>query len=88
MKNIFLKKNVLVAGGTGLVGQPLVQKLLDLGAKVYVASLDNKNSANRKIKKFYKTDLSKLENCIKVTKKMNIVFNLLGVTVILLQVSV
>ncbi len=80
MKNIFLKKNVLVAGGTGLVGQPLVQKLLKLGANVYIASLDNKKSANRKIKKFYKTDLSKLENCIKVTKKMNIVFNLLGVT--------
>ena len=50
MKNIFSKKNVLVAGGTGLVGQPLVQKLLKLGANVHIASLDNKKSANRKIK--------------------------------------
>ena len=77
---IFLKKKILVAGGTGLVGQPLVNKLINLGAKVYVASLDKKNLVNKKVKKFYQLNLADLKNCIKVTKKMDIVFNLLGVT--------
>ena len=35
---------------------------------------------NKKVKKFYNIDLSKLSNCIKVTKNMDIVFNLLGIT--------
>ena len=37
MNNFFSKKRILVAGGTGLVGQQLVDKLLRYGAKVIVA---------------------------------------------------
>ena len=39
-----------------------------------------KNYLPKELKKFYKTDLTKLNNCIKVTKKIDIVFNLLGIT--------
>ena len=80
MTNIFRNKKILVAGGTGLVGQQLVPKLIKLGAKVFVVSLDDKSLANKKIEDFYSLDLMNLDNCIKVTKNKEIIFNLLGVT--------
>ena len=58
----------------------MVNRLVDLNSKVYVASKDNKNLVNKKVKKFYNIDLSKLSNCTKVTKNMDIIFNLLGIT--------
>ncbi len=79
-KNFYKNKKVLVAGGTGLVGQPLVRKLLKLKAKVYIASKDKKNLCPKGIIKFYNTDLTTLKNCILVTKDKDIVFNLLGIT--------
>lgn len=81
MKNIFKNKLVLVAGGTGMVGIPLTKKLYELGSIVHVASLDTPPSEQRSyVKKFHKLDLISMDNCLKVTKKMDIVFNLLGVT--------
>ncbi|GHT86075.1 hypothetical protein FACS1894137_11160 [Spirochaetia bacterium] len=40
------KKHVLVAGGTGMVGIPLVKMLLEQGAIVRIASLDDPKRAN------------------------------------------
>ena len=80
MTNIFSNKKILVAGGTGLIGQQLVPKLINLGGKVFVASLDDKSLINNKIEDFYNLDLMNLDNCIKITKDKEIVFNLLGVT--------
>ena len=80
MTNIFNNKKILVAGGTGLVGQQLVPKLINLGGKVFVASLDDKSLVKDKIEDFYNFDLMNLDNCIKITKDKEIVFNLLGVT--------
>ena len=80
MTNIFRGKKILVAGGTGLVGQQLVPKLINLGGKVFVASLDDKSLVSDKIEDFYNLDLMNLDNCIKVTNDKKIVFNLLGVT--------
>ena len=80
MTNIFKGKKILVAGGTGLVGQQLVPKLINLGGKVFVASLDDKSLVSDKIEDFYNLDLMNLDNCIKVTNDKQIVFNLLGVT--------
>ena len=37
--NIFENKKILVAGGTGMVGQQLVPKLLNLGAEITISSL-------------------------------------------------
>ena len=34
--NIFKNKNILIAGGTGMVGIPLSKKLYDLGANIYI----------------------------------------------------
>ena len=80
MNNFFSKKRILVAGGTGLVGQQLVDKLLRYGAKIIVASLDKKELVNPKVNKFYRVDLNNPENCKLVTKKVDIVFNVLGAT--------
>ena len=67
MTNIFSDKKILVAGGTGLVGQQLVPKLINLGGKVFVASLDDKSLVNKKVEDFYNYDLMNLDNCIKIT---------------------
>ena len=39
--NFYKNKKILVTGGTGMIGQPLCQKLVNFGAKVTVASLDD-----------------------------------------------
>ncbi len=41
MSDYYKDSNVLVTGGTGTIGRPLVQMLVDRGAKVTVASLDD-----------------------------------------------
>ena len=38
--SFFKDKNVLVTGGTGLIGMPLVKKLISLEANLTVISLD------------------------------------------------
>lgn len=77
-KTNFKNKKVLVAGGTGMVGIQLVQLLIQKGAKVTIASMDDKSRAHPKAK-FIKSDLTYLNNCLKVCKGMDYVFNLMGV---------
>jgi len=78
--NIFKNKKILVAGGTGMVGQQLVPKLLKLNANVTIASLDDSRLNKNNNVDFYKKDLININNCLEVTKNKDIVFNLLGVT--------
>ena len=47
--NYYKNKKILVTGGTGLIGVPLVKKLVRLGAKVSVVSLDKKPKIKEKI---------------------------------------
>ena len=78
--NIFKNKKILVAGGTGMVGQQLVPKLLKLKANVTIASLDDSRLNKNNNVDFYQKDLININNCLEVTKDKDIVFNLLGVT--------
>lgn len=82
-KNKFYKeKKVLVAGGTGMIGIHIVNKLLKMGSRVTIASLESKEYAEklfRKRVKFIQADLTDLNNCLKVTKNQDLVFNLLGI---------
>lgn len=71
-------KKVLVTGGTGLIGRPLVNKLIKKGAIVEVVSLDEPSNLNKDIK-FHKKDLRELSNCINVCKNQDVVFHLAGV---------
>jgi len=80
LKDKFFKKKILVAGGTGLIGQQLTKQLIALGAEVSVCSLDKEQLAPKGIKNYFKMDMTIKENCKKVCDGMNIVFSLLGAT--------
>ncbi len=69
-------KKVLVAGGTGLIGRPLVEMLILEGAKVRIASLDDPERAHKEAE-FRRVDLTNYDNCLSVCKDMEYVFNLL-----------
>lgn len=71
-------KNVLVTGGTGLIGRPLVDLLIENGANVKIASLDEPSRANPKAE-FHKVNLIDFENCKKVCTGMDMVFHLAGI---------
>lgn len=67
-----------MTGGTGLIGRPLVERLVREGARVRVASLDEpKGMAEDVI--FRKVDLREFTNCMDVCKGMDIVFHLAGI---------
>mgnify|MGYP001242382356 CR=1 FL=1 len=75
-------KNVLVAGGTGTIGIPLVKMLLERNANVSVVSLDSEEYAKKVFNNevpFERQDLTDMNNCLKVTKNQDYVFNLIGI---------
>lgn len=74
----YTNKKILVTGGTGLIGRPLVEMLIEKGAKVTVVSLDNPITKPKKVK-FVKVDLREFSNCMNVCKNKDIVFNLVGI---------
>lgn len=74
----FTGKTVLVAGGTGLIGMPLVEMLLGENARVRVASLDDPAGANP-ASEFLRVDLTDFANCIESCRGVDFVFNLLCV---------
>ncbi len=76
--SFFHDKAVLVTGGSGLIGQPLVRLLLAAGAKVRVASLDPPSRAPDGVE-FVRVDLRNLANCMPVCADMDYVFHLAGV---------
>jgi len=76
--DFYKNKKVLVTGGTGLIGVPLVNLLLKKKAIVTIASLDSKSRAPKNCK-FIKIDLTELSNCMKVCKNQDFVFNLVGI---------
>src|ERR1041385_5533070 len=71
-------KRVLVTGGTGLIGRPLVEMLVAQGAIVTVASLDDPSRAPQGIT-FVRADLRELSNCLEICKGQEMVFQLAGV---------
>jgi GDP-L-fucose synthase len=73
----FIGKNVLVTGGTGLIGRQIVNILCDTGAHVKVVSLDKIN-INEKADHIY-GDLTSFEFCKDITKGMDFVFHVAGI---------
>jgi len=73
----FAGKNVLVTGGTGLIGRQVVNILCDAGAKVKIVSLD-KIKVNDKAEHIY-GDLTSFEFCKGITKNMDFVFHVAGI---------
>ncbi len=78
MTNFYKNKKVLVTGGTGLIGQPLVNLLVEAGAIVTVASLDDPSRAPKN-SQFVRVDLRNFDSCMKVCQNQEIVFQLAGI---------
>ena len=78
MSNFYQNKRVLVTGGTGLIGRPLVDMLLERDATVTVASLDNPSRAPQGVT-FKRVDLREFSVCVEICKNQDIVFQLAGV---------
>lgn len=76
--NIFEGKKVLVTGGTGLIGRPLVELLLEAGARVRIASLDDPSRAHPGAE-FRRVNLMRYENCLEACEGMDYVFHLAGI---------
>ena len=73
----FENKNVLVTGGTGLIGRQIVKMLCDAGACVRIVSLDKVNVDSRAEHVF--GDLTDFSLCKELTKDMDFVFHLAGI---------
>ena len=76
---MFNNKNILVTGGTGLVGRELVELLVNQGANVTSASLDNNNFNEEWGVDYLNTDLRVLKNCICACEGKDFVFHIAGI---------
>lgn len=76
--SFYKDKKILVTGGTGLIGRPLVEMLVEAGAKVVVVSLDDPSRATKGVK-FIRADLREFSNCMEACKDQEIVFHLAGI---------
>lgn len=76
--SFYKNKKVLVTGGTGLIGRPLVEMLVADGAIVTVVSLDDPSRAPKGVT-FRQADLREFSNCVEICKNQEIVFQLAGV---------
>ena len=80
------KYKILITGGAGMIGSNLVKKLVDDGHNVFVADnlwrgkreylFSDKNKMVIPENNFYQIDLRNYENCLKVTKNIDIVIHL------------
>lgn len=78
MSGFYKGKNILVTGGTGLIGRPLVEMLIAAGAKVTVVSLDDPSRAPQGCT-FVRADLREFSECQRACEGMEVVFQLAGV---------
>jgi len=80
--NFIINKKILVAGGTGTIGSQLVPKLVKQGNDVTVVSMDSQDYAQQVLGpdvRFVHSDLTDLDNCLKITKGQDQVYNLVGI---------
>lgn len=73
----FYRKNVLVTGGTGLIGRQVVDILCEAGAKVKIVSLDRIRVSEKA--EHVLGDLTSFEFCKDITKDMDFVFHVAGI---------
>ena len=73
----FIGKNILVTGGTGLIGRQVVNILCNIDAHVRIVSLD-KIVVSDKAEYIY-GDLTDFAFCKDITKEMDFVFHLAGI---------
>ncbi len=75
-------RRVLVTGGTGTIGIPLVRRLVAQGAKVTVVALDARERAVALFGdsiEYRQADLTDFTACLAITRDQEFVFNLVGI---------
>jgi GDP-L-fucose synthase len=77
--NYFKNKNILITGGTGLIGRKLIKLLSDVDCKIRLVSLDDYKDEHSNQISFVKADLRNYENCLECSKDIDIVIHLAGV---------
>ncbi|MFH1724407.1 MAG: NAD-dependent epimerase/dehydratase family protein [Elusimicrobiota bacterium] len=75
---MYQDKRVLVTGGTGMIGRYLVELLLERGARVRIAALDDPSRADPRAE-FRRANLVRFEECLDVCEGMEFVFHLAGI---------
>lgn len=75
---MFNNKKVLVTGGTGMIGRYLVELLIEKGAIVRIASIDDPSLAHAEAE-FVHANLLDINNCLRVCDRMDYVFHLAGI---------
>ena len=73
------KTNVLVTGGTGLVGRELVELLVNEGANVTSISMDDNNLNSSWNVKYLKKDLRDINNCFEVCEGQDYIYHIAGI---------
>jgi GDP-L-fucose synthase len=76
--SIFKNRNILVTGGTGMVGVALTKILINQHANVTVCSLDDVNPFNEDVI-YIKKDLRDYNNCVELCKQKDFIFHLAGI---------
>tara|TARA_A100001015_G_C15040124_1_gene739078 strand:+ start:291 stop:1271 length:981 start_codon:yes stop_codon:yes gene_type:complete len=76
--SIFENQNILVTGGTGMVGIALVNLLKEHNTNITVVTLDDFNPFSEDIN-MIKKDLRSFENCKEVCKNKDYIFHLAGI---------
>ena len=71
--NFYEGKNVVVTGGTGLIGRPLVRKLIEKKANVRIVSLDDPSRAHPDAE-FLQLNLTRLKIVWKLVKEWILCF--------------
>lgn len=73
----FVGRNILITGGTGLIGRQIVDILCHVGAKVKIVSLDRIKVDEQA--EHVLGDLTSFEFCRGITKDMDFVFHVAGI---------
>jgi len=73
----FHGKNILVTGGSGLIGRKIVSRLIEAGASVRSVSLDEIQVEDKV--EYVKGDLCDFEFCQRMVKDMDCVFHVAGI---------
>lgn len=76
---MFENKNVLITGGTGMIGRQLVDLLLNLDANITVVAIDTKPQNWPTSVKYISADLRNFNDCLNVCDNQNYVFHLAGI---------
>lgn len=76
--NIFQNKNVLVTGGSGMIGRQLVDLLIEKQANVFIADIKKPTNLPKNIV-YNQVDLKEFSQCVNICNNMNYIFNLVGI---------